>query len=82
VSEPDCNEALQELYVFLDGELTEERRSKIHRHLTDCSPCLGAFDFEAELKIVIARRCTDTPPPELRERIRQAILEGRLPSDD
>lgn len=79
MSEPDCSEALRELYGFLDGELTEERRQNIGQHLHDCSPCLGAFDFEAELKMVIARRCTDTPPPELKERIARALREGPPP---
>ena len=48
----DCEEALRTLYYFLDGELTPERRQAIQRHLDECSPCLEAFDFEAELKMV------------------------------
>ena len=69
----DCNDALQELYEFLDGELTEDRRAHIHQHLTDCSPCLEAFDFQAELRLVIAHRCRDEVPPALKERIASAI---------
>ena len=30
----DCDEAIHQLYHFLDGELTEERRIKISEHLT------------------------------------------------
>ena len=48
----DCEQALRTLYHFLDGELTPDRRAVIQRHLDECSPCLEAFDFEAELKIV------------------------------
>jgi mycothiol system anti-sigma-R factor len=73
VTEPECNEALRELYVFLDGELTVERRAVIRRHLDDCHDCLEAFDFEAELKMVIARKCTDVPPEHLRDRIARAL---------
>jgi len=51
----DCDEALRTLYYFLDGELTPARRQAIQRHLNECSPCLEAFDFEAELKLVVAR---------------------------
>ena len=59
----DCEEAIHTLYTFLDGELTLERRLDIQRHLEECSPCLEALDFEAELKIVIARKCRDSVPP-------------------
>ncbi|MFP3906061.1 MAG: mycothiol system anti-sigma-R factor [Acidimicrobiales bacterium] len=69
----DCDESIHELYTFLDGELTEERRSTIHRHLEDCSPCLEAFDFEAELRTVIARRCHDEVPESLRRRVAEAL---------
>ena len=64
-----CEQALEELYTFLDGELTIERRSLIEHHLDDCNPCFEAFDFEAELRIVISHRCRDEVPEELRHRI-------------
>jgi mycothiol system anti-sigma-R factor len=72
MSDP-CEEALHELYHFLDGELTDSRRQLISTHLDGCSTCLGAFDFEVELRHVVAQRCRDTVPDALRERIAQAI---------
>jgi mycothiol system anti-sigma-R factor len=75
----ECREAIETLYHFLDGELTERRRSEISQHLVECSPCLDAFDFEAELKMVIARKCRDQVPDALRERVRRALREA---SDD
>jgi mycothiol system anti-sigma-R factor len=69
----DCNETLRELYGYLDGHLTEDDRSHIQHHLDDCSPCLEAFDFEAELRQVVRNRCTDTVPEALRTRIASAI---------
>ncbi len=71
-----CQEAIHTLYHFLDGELTDERRREIAHHLDECSPCLDAFDFEAELKLVIARKCRDQVPEALRERVRRALLEA------
>jgi mycothiol system anti-sigma-R factor len=76
MGEFDCQEAIQTLYYFLDGELTEDRRKDIQRHLEECSPCLEAFDFEAELKIVIARKCRDQVPPALRDRVAHALSEA------
>jgi len=71
----DCEEAIHTLYTFLDGELTVERRLEIQRHLEECSPCLEAFDFEAELKIVIARKCRESVPPSLLERVSRALRD-------
>lgn len=72
VVEP-CQEALATLYSFLDGELTPDRRLKIQHHLDECAPCLQAFDFEAELKLLIARKCRDEVPESLRRRVAEAL---------
>ncbi|MGH9028391.1 MAG: mycothiol system anti-sigma-R factor [Acidimicrobiales bacterium] len=71
--EVNCNETLHRLYTYLDGELTEERRQQIQRHLDDCPPCFEAFDFEAELRIVIANKCKDRVPEGLRDRVHRAL---------
>ena len=69
----ECAEALHRLYHFLDGELTAERRAAIQHHLDLCPPCIGAFEFEAELRVVISRGCQEVVPVDLRQRI-AAIL--------
>jgi mycothiol system anti-sigma-R factor len=69
----DCVEAAHVLYHYLDGELTVERRVLIRQHLDDCPPCGQAFDFEAELRVVIAQKCREEVPPELVERVRKAL---------
>jgi len=66
---------MHRLYHFLDGELDDDRRSTIRRHLDECRPCLQAFGFEAELRGVIARKCQDQVPEALRRRVFSA-LEG------
>jgi mycothiol system anti-sigma-R factor len=72
----ECNETLRELYLYLDGELTDSDRVHIQQHLDDCSPCLEAFDFEAELRLVVRNRCVDQVPESLRNRIARAIQES------
>jgi mycothiol system anti-sigma-R factor len=69
----DCDETVEVLYHYLDGELTEHRRLAIRLHLDNCPPCLHMLGFEAELRRVIADRCRDRVPEQLRERIAQAI---------
>ena len=69
----DCTRAVHELYGYLDGELTEERRAEIARHLERCAPCGAAASFEVELRAVLANRCHDSVPDSLRARIAAAL---------
>jgi mycothiol system anti-sigma-R factor len=71
----NCDEAVHQLYHYLDGELTDERRGQIAEHLNFCAPCGGAVEFEAELRQVIANRCKDHVPESLMQRIAAAIDE-------
>jgi mycothiol system anti-sigma-R factor len=61
----DCAEALAEIYTFLDGELTDAKRALIGAHLEGCNPCIEAFDFEAELRMVISAKARSDEVPEL-----------------
>ncbi len=72
----DCNETLRELYAFLDSELTDDTSVSIRAHLEACPDCHQAFDFHAELKIVIAEKCrSDEMPPTLLAKIEQCFGE-------
>ena len=84
MADGDCSEAVHVLYHYLDGELTEERRIVIRAHLDACPPCFEAFDFEAELRQVIAMRCREEVPESLRQRIADAINHdpGHHPETD
>ncbi|MEA2901759.1 MAG: hypothetical protein QOH36_1646 [Actinomycetota bacterium] len=75
-----CYEAVEQLYFYLDGELTYERRVVIAMHLADCPPCGDAFDFEAELRVVIAQRCRERVPEGLRARVYEALRRLEDPS--
>jgi mycothiol system anti-sigma-R factor len=70
----DCNETLRELEAFLDSELSEETHHAIRSHLEQCPDCLQAFDFHAELKIVVAQKCrADEMPAGLLAKIEQCF---------
>ena len=77
-SERDCDDAIHTLYHYLDGEMTLERRQVIKRHLDECAPCLEAFDFEAELRVMISTKCREEVPETLRVRIAAAIQHEEL----
>jgi mycothiol system anti-sigma-R factor len=70
----NCSAALEQLYWFLDGELTPARRAAIRGHLDDCLHCMETFEFEAELRAVISSCCrNDAVPESLRLRVVEAI---------
>jgi mycothiol system anti-sigma-R factor len=73
----DCNDAVHQLYHFLDGELTPDRRVAIQRHLDDCPPCGQAFDFEAELRVVVSQKCREQVPDQLRQRVADALRQAQ-----
>lgn len=75
---PDCADAVHLLYHYLDGELTDERRRAIQRHLESCPPCFEGYEFEFELRAVIAQKCKDQVPDSLRARIAEAIEHEKL----
>ena len=70
-----CDETIERLYFYLDGELTEERREEIRLHLDLCGPCVDVYGFETELRRVIANRCKDHVPPSLIDRVADALRE-------
>ena len=72
---PECAESLKELYAFLDGELTQDRRVHIKQHLDHCLPCYEAFDFEAEIRMVVSMRCREQVPDALRQRVAEALKQ-------
>jgi mycothiol system anti-sigma-R factor len=69
--ETDCGVVLGEVYLYLDLECSEDRRTLIQKHLDDCSGCLREYGIEHEVKALVARCCGDERAPiELRERLR------------
>ncbi len=71
----NCNQSIEQMYLFLDGEITWYRRVRIRRHLRRCGGCTDAFSFEDRVKTVLRTKCRDEVPPELIERIRTFLHE-------
>ena len=72
----DCKQTLEELDAFLDGELSEQVRVQINDHIEGCVDCLQTFEFHAELKTVIRRKCSnDELPPGLLAKIEMCFDE-------
>lgn len=69
----DCKDALHQIYEFLDGELTDAKKAAIQHHLDTCQPCAEPYDFEAELRLIVRKKCVEVVPDSLVEKVRAAI---------
>lgn len=66
---PDCSQALQNLYLFLDHEIDNASCEEIQSHIDDCSSCLTEFDLEKIVKSLVSRSCAEEAPQPLREKV-------------
>ena len=72
----DCDDVLQEVYLYLDDETDETLKKLIRQHLDGCAPCLKQFGLEQDVRSLIARCCGgDQAPQTLRDRISTRITE-------
>ena len=72
----DCDEALERVYEYLDGELTEAVERAIRRHLAACARCEPRFEHERVFLEFIAQRARlEQAPPALRRRILRELVD-------
>jgi anti-sigma factor (TIGR02949 family) len=73
--EIDCQEVLNRLYEYLDGELTPVREAEVRTHLATCAPCMSVSNFErAYIHFLEARTRAHGAPESLKRRILEQIL--------
>ncbi len=78
----ECREVLQEVYLYLDGELAFESRTAVRKHLDDCAPCLRKYGLEQEVKALVARCCGgDAAPDHLKIKVMSRLREVRTEID-
>lgn len=72
----DCRRALEQIELYLDGELDGSQHALIHTHLAACDPCMDHSEFQRHLKELLRSRCgCDDVPADLLDRIRGALAE-------
>ena len=75
----DCTEVIEQVYLYLDGEIDDEARHKVREHLDECAPCLRQFGLEQDVKALVARCCGgDVAPSHVRERLMIRLQEVRV----
>lgn len=73
MSEHNCDDALKNLYVYLDNELDAVTSEGIREHIEQCGECFGSFDFEIRLKRVVRERLSEEVPQKFLEKLRVVI---------
>lgn len=68
-----CQQALQNLYLFLDHEIDTASSAEIQEHIDECSECLTEYDVERIVKAVVSRSCYEVAPEPLREKVLYSI---------
>lgn len=74
----DCQEVLDRVYVYVDGEMGPTDVAGIRRHLEECGPCLRSVDVEVMLKALVARSCREHAPEQLRQRVLVRLEQVRM----
>ena len=73
MSEVSCVEVLEEIELYLDGELAPERAAVLARHLEYCTPCIARADFQGKLRAMLKVKCRSEPPADLADRLRKVL---------
>jgi len=65
-----CNEVLDAVSAYLDGELAEHDASHITEHFDECAPCLRELGIYQEVKVLVGRCCGgEQVPDDVRDRV-------------
>jgi len=74
-----CERRLEELYTYLDEEVSSGEANAIRQHLTDCDPCAAEEKLEEIVRSLVRRSCESRAPETLRLRIveRISVIETR-----
>ena len=72
-----CLESLIEVFLYLDGQLNEEKSKEISLHLENCARCYGRIEFEQILQSYLKTKVGfEEAAPEMVARV-NAILGKR-----
>ena len=69
-----CIEAINDLYAYLDGELTDpETVAKFEHHLEHCAACYSRIELETALGRLIRNSAEENAPVRLQRRLRKLL---------
>lgn len=76
-----CDEAKQNMWLFLDAEVEYVDCGRIQQHLDECPECSAAIAAEEQLRDALRRSCAERAPEALRMIITERISVIRSSQD-
>ncbi|HWB71563.1 MAG TPA: zf-HC2 domain-containing protein [Egibacteraceae bacterium] len=70
-----CSDAVQQLWDFLEREVSAEDAARIEEHLNVCRRCCGELEFAEELRRFLASHARPEMPDDVEGRL-TAFLHG------
>ncbi len=61
--EIDCEQVLEQIWSFLDGEMDERAYLEIRAHVAECTGCGPKYEFQRKLLALIEAKCREGPIP-------------------
>jgi mycothiol system anti-sigma-R factor len=74
-----CEEAVRQLWEYLDGTLDEADRQAIDEHLSFCRRCCGEAEFAEELRNFLCSSADMELPDDVRRRLTSTLDELEAP---
>ena len=69
-----CRQAVEQLWSYIDGELSADERERVHQHLAACHDCYPHYDFQKAFLEFVERQAEKPVPPGLRRRVFLRLL--------
>lgn len=76
-----CSEAVQQLWDYLENEVSAQDREAVEEHLAFCRRCCGEVEFAQELRGVLASAARVELPPAVEKRL-TTVLDDLESADD
>ena len=77
--ETPCTEVLEQVYWYLDGQISADDCEHIRQHLDECGPCLREYGLEEAVKRLVHKTCgSEKVPHELRTKVLTRIQAVRV----
>ena len=71
--EIDCEQALKQIFEFIDHELVEGEREAMQHHLHTCKSCFSRFEFERRLKQKLGDLCENEVSSDASDRMKKLL---------
>jgi len=77
VPKRQCQEALDKLFEYIDGEMSDEDLLRIGAHLKECPPCEAEHQINEKIRLLVSQAHGEKAPHQLRERVLSTLKMAR-----